>query len=283
MVQISHTFLAHPDYVEAFEKLGLTSIDAVFAFSAGRNLAKASLAAFRTRLQFTLQTNMSPTPVTAFLKRYDSPPIGVQVKNWLARHSLKGLAIADAQIAEKLRAAGINTPKTIACGRQRGLFFEKRSFIITEKIPAADSLEKKLPRYFLQPADRQNLRLRRDFIIRLAKFIKQFHDTGHRHRDLYLCHIFYDSTGRFHLIDLARVFRPILTPERFRCKDIAQLFYSAPRSHFAKTDRLRFYFAYTAHRRLTTYDKAFIRKIIGKAERIAHHDRKRGRCIPYEN
>ena len=125
--------------------------------------------------------------------------------------------------------------------------------------------------------------MRRDFIRRLAAFIRKFHDTNYRHRDLYLCHIFYSDDGRFYLIDLARVFKPVLLAERFRVKDIAQIYYSAPGGHFSGTDRLRFYFALTGRSKLNIKDKVFICKVINKAKQIARRDIKHGRDVPFEN
>jgi len=93
-------------------------------------------------------------------------------------------------------------------GWQWGRFFEKRSFIATEKIPNAHSLEKKLPCYCTAKPTAENLRLKRTFINQLAAFIRHFHQAGFCHRDLYFSHIFYSEPGQFHLIDLARVFKP---------------------------------------------------------------------------
>lgn len=185
------------------------------------------------------------------------------------------------EATNKLSAAGIKTPKTISYGEQLGVFFEKRSFIITEKIPNAESLERKLPDYFNSPSTIENLKLQRDFISELAKFIKKFHELKYRHCDLYLCHIFYDDDSGFYLIDLARAFKPSLFARRFRVKDIAQLYYSASGKYFSKPDRLRFYLRYTGHSKLTSKDKVFIRKVINKAKRIARHDIKHGRAVPF--
>jgi heptosyltransferase-2 len=279
--EISKSFFIASDYKAAFSELGLTSIDSVFSFDAGRNLVKDNLAGFRSRLQFEINSPLSPT--TVFLKRYDRPPIITQLKNWLAAHSRISCGLFDFETANKLSAARINTPKTISYGQQWGLFFEKRSFIITEKIPNAESLEQKLPNYFEGPATAENLKLRRTFIARLASFIKKFHETNYRHRDLYFSHIFYSDGGEFYLIDVARAFKPVLFAERFRRKDIAQVYYSAPARYFSRTDRLRFYIGYTGQRKLTEKDKAFIYKVINKAKRMAKHDIKHGRPVPFAN
>jgi hypothetical protein len=263
----SKSFFVLPDFKRALSELGLTSIDAVFSFNSGKNLAKDNLSAFRSRLQFEIN---SP-PTTLFLKRYDLPPILVQLRNWLSSHSRTSCAFFDFQPANKLPQAGINTPKTVCYGEQWGIFFEKRSFSITEKIPNAESLERRLPDCFNAPTTVENLKLRRDFIAQLAAFVKKFHQTKYRHRDLYFSH----------LIDLARVFKPRLFAERFRIKDIAQVYYSAPGRYFSKTDRLRFYHGLTGRTNLTGKDKTFIRKVINKTKRMAKHDIKHDRLVPF--
>jgi heptose I phosphotransferase len=189
----------------------------------------------------------------------------------------------DLDPAEYLARAGIRSPKTVSYGEQWGLFLEKRSFIITEELPNAESLEQKLPDCFHDRSKIENLNQQRKFIQRLGQFAKQFHDTGYRHRDFYLAHIFYSDDGTFYLIDLQRAFKPYILAERFRVKDIAQLYYSAPGSVFSKTDRLRFYKSYAGKRFLDEYDKAFIRKVVRKVNRIARREIKHGRLVPFTN
>ncbi|UCE98737.1 MAG: lipopolysaccharide heptosyltransferase II [Planctomycetota bacterium] len=278
-VEMSKSFFVDSEYKTEFNKLGLTSVDAVFSFSDALNLTKENLASYRSRWQF--ETN-SP-PATLFLKRYDLPPVLVQLKNWLLSRKLISCGLRDRDAASKLAAAGINTPKTISYGEKWGTFLEKRSFIITEKIPNAQSLERRLPDYFNSPITPENLKLRRTFITRLAAFIKNFHQTKYCHRDLYFSHIFYSDNGEFYLIDLARTFKPFFFARRFRIKDIAQLHYSAPRSSFSRTDRLRFYLGFAGRDKLIQKDKIFIRKVVTKAERMAQHDTKHGRPVPFAN
>jgi tRNA A-37 threonylcarbamoyl transferase component Bud32 len=276
-IEITKLFFVDAVYEKALCKLSLTSIDAVFSFNAGKNLSKDNLAPFRSRLQFEIDK----TPNTVYLKRYDRPPITAQVKNWLSHRKRKSYSGFEVEAARELAAEGIKTPKIICYGEQWGLLFEKRSFIATEKIPNAEALERKLPPYFEGPATRDNLRLRRDFIARLASFVNKFHRTQYRHRDLYFSHIYCGSNGSFYLIDLARAFKPMLFRERFRVKDIAQLHYSAPGKHFSRTDRLRFYLQYFSQKKLTANNKAFIRKIMKKTKSMAQHNIKHGRAVPF--
>jgi hypothetical protein len=278
-IEISESFFVDADFKNAFYETGLTSIDKIFSFNLAKNLAKKNLAKYRSRLQF----EVGSPPTTVFLKRYDRPPIGLQIKNWLCHHKKTSYGFVDFETANSLTRKGINTPKTICYGEQWGSFFEKRSFIITEKIPNAEPLEQKLPDCFTASFTTENLKLRRIFIRNLADFVKKFHGTGYRHRDLYLCHIFYNTSGEFYLIDLSRAFKPKLLGERYRIKDIAQLYYSAPGSIFSKTDRMRFYMGYRKCDRLNAEDKGFIEKVINKAKQMARHDSKRGRVIPLES
>ena len=286
-IEISKSCLLDSDYKAAFSELGLASIDAVFSFSAGRNLAKDNLARYRTRLQFEINL----PAVTVSLKRYDKPPVLVQLRSWLSTHRRVSCGVFGFSAASELAAAGINTPKTLFYGEQWEAFFEKRSFIITEEIPNAESLERQLPDFFKGTTTVEKLKLRRSFISQFAGFIRRFHDTNYRHRDLYFSHIFYSNDSDFYLIDLARAFKPIVFSRRFRIKDIAQLYYSAPAKYFTRTDRLRFYLSYTpvlafARKhggRLNRKDKAFIRRVMNKARRMARHDVKHGRSVPFES
>jgi hypothetical protein len=271
-------FFVDPAYEAAFDRLGLTSIEEVFAFGAGKNLTKANLASYRSRIEFQIE---SPA-TTVFLKRYDNPPIMTQLKNWLSSKKRIACAMAEVEAAQKLAAMGINTPKMIAWGHLSAGLFEKHSFAAIEQIPGGQSLERSLPVFFNNPPTLENLILRRQFIKQLALFVKNFHDTGYRHRDLYLCHIFMVPDGRFYLIDLARAFKPAIFGELYRLKDVTQLHYSAPAKYFSKTDRLRFLKEYLGREKLSEGDRRFIRQINNKARHMARHDVKHGRVVPFK-
>jgi len=276
----SPSFLVSEPFREPLAALGLTSLDAVFAFDGARDLVKPNIGRFRRRLQFEVVPAGSDRPVKVYLKRYSRPPILGQLRNWLSHHRRRSFARMEHEAAGRLAAAGINTPNTVACGEQWRNLFEHRSFLITEQVKDSRSLESQLPPCFQGPMIPEKQQARCDFIRRLASFIARFHETGYRHRDLYLSHIFRSSEGDFCLIDLARASRPFLR-RRFQVKDIAQLHYSAPAESFTRADRLRFYLAYTGRRRLLPRDKAFIRKVVRKAHRMARHNRKRGNRIPF--
>jgi hypothetical protein len=259
--------------------MNLNSIDDIFSLDTAKNLNKKNLARFRSRLEIEIG---HPHSTTLFLKRYDNPPISAQLKNWISGYSRKSLGFLEFETTENLSQSGINTPKTVAYGEQWNLFFEKRSFIITEKIPVAEALERKLPDCFKGKATAGNKKLRKIFIVELAEFIRKFHETNYRHRDLYFAHIFHSDNGEFFLIDLARAFKPILQSRRYQIKDIAQLYYSAPGKYFSQADRLRFYLHYTNRKKINMADKIFIRKVLSKVKSMVKHDKKHGRNAPFE-
>jgi len=263
--ELNSGFFVHRDFADCFAKMGLVSVDAVFAFDRGKNLHKENLAKFRQRIMFETENPKT----TLFLKRYQNTPKITQIKNWLNHKKKISTSACDIAPAENLRKFGINTPRTIAFGHEQDGIFEKRSFAITEQIPDSSSLEQKLP------ADR-------DFVKKLAAFVRKFHDTGFRHRDLYLCHIFCSSKCEFTLIDLARAFKPLFFSEKYRIKDLAQLYYSSPANTISKTTRLRFFLLYMQKEKLDYSDKITIKKIKAKAAQMAKHDKKHNRPVPYE-
>jgi len=279
--RMSKGFFIDPEYRAALERLGLTDMDGVFSFSGGQNLSKPDLAQHRSRISFHIGSEQQGTFVTAYLKRYEAAPIIVQVKNWICHRRLQSLAQCEFETARDLQAVGIGTPQTIAYGWEWGLVGEKKSFVITRGISNAQALERRLPDCFAEDVKRDRLQERRSFIAALAGFVRKFHAAGWCHRDLYLSHIFYDGSGRFYLIDLARAFRPLVLRRRYRIKDIAQLFYSAPGRYFTRTDRLRFYLAYVGRRKLNKTDKALIRRVLRRAIRMARHDERHGRQAPF--
>jgi len=276
-VELSENFFADADYARALRKLGLTDIDKVFDFDRGRSLDKAELAKHRTRMKFDL----NEPATTVFLKRYDRVPVSTQIRNWLHHHRRASTSSFDRFGAEQLAAAGINTPKTLAYGEQWNRGFEKRSFIMTRRIEDAESLERKLPDFFYQEHSGDNLKRRIAFIKALADFVRRFHEKGFRHCDLYFSHIFCGDDAKLYLIDLQRVFKPWLLKERFRLKDIAQLYYSAPANYFSRADRLRFYLRYVAERKLNAADKRFIHKVNARAKRMAAHDAMHGWTVGF--
>jgi len=277
-VEVSKGFYIDSDYIAALRSAGIDSMDAVFAFDGGDDLGKANLARYRSRRRFVLPE----TGRTCYLKRYDRPPIGRQIRNWVDHLAHASTAASDWQPAAQLASAGIKTARIIAYGEEwNWMVVERRSFVIMEEIANARSLEDRLPQYFYDSAPLENVSQKREFIEKLADFARRFHDTGLRHRDFYLCHIFMTADEDLYLIDLQRTFRPMVMDKRLRVKDIAQLHYSAPGRIISSADRLRFYLRYVGQEGLTRADRCFLKCVRNRAWRMAEHDIKHGRRVPF--
>ncbi|HPD45858.1 MAG TPA: lipopolysaccharide kinase InaA family protein [Anaerohalosphaeraceae bacterium] len=276
-VEVGNGFHVDRKFVEPLRRLGLDSLEAVFAFEGGEKLTKANLARHRSRIRFMLPE----TGKAYYLKRYDRPPPGQQIRNWIDHRQRASTAAYDRRPAEELTAAGIRTARVVAFGEEWSGLFEKRSFVILEEIANGRSLEARLPEYFYNSKPLENVDRKRQFIRALADFARRFHDTGLRHRDFYLCHIFMTGDETLYLIDLQRTFRPMIFDERFRVKDIAQLYYSAPGQIISRADRLRFYCYYVGRDRLTAADRRFLRQVKNRAWRMADHDIRHGRRVPF--
>jgi heptose I phosphotransferase len=261
------------DYMDTFKKAALDTLDAVFNFSQGEVLSKNNIGVHRTRIKFELEGK------TFFLKRYRNTPRLVQIKNWITHRRIATTAEFDRGPTQLLNSTGISTPKTVAFGYENKNGFEQRCFIITENLYDSVSLEKQLPECFDDLTGKH--RQRCEFIVQLANFVKRFHNSGLRHRDLYLSHIFLSQSGELFLIDLQRVFKPTILSERYRVKDIAQLHYSTPGDKVSCADRIRFYKSYTGSKKLTNSDKIFIKKVKAKAWRMADHDIRHSRPVPF--
>ena len=124
-IKFEDGFFVDTDYADSFRKLGLTSIDAVFNFQGDENLHKSNMAKHRSRLRFDL----ADTGKTLFLKRYNHVPKSTQLKNWISRKNKASTADYDRLPTDELKAAGIDTPKTVAYGSHWGCIFARRSLL----------------------------------------------------------------------------------------------------------------------------------------------------------
>jgi len=270
------SFVVDEGCKRSLAEAGIMSIESVFRFAGGRNLAKSNIGSWRQRIEFRTEDGC-----TFYLKRYKGAGALTQLRNWLTHGRIGSFAGFDVHPSVELAGAGIQTPRVAAHGEQWGVLFEKRSFSITEQIARGEALERRLPRCFADKSP-YGLREKRAFLRRLGKWAAKFHASGWRHRDFYLAHIFLTDSGQFYLIDLQRAFKPIRLAERYRLKDMAQLYYSMPQADFSRTDRMRVYLAYAGTDRLRYSDRKLIAGVLRKAARMARHDRRHGRTAPYE-
>jgi hypothetical protein len=167
----------------------------------------------------------------------------------------------------RLRRWGLDAPPPVAYGEERCTRWLLRSCLLSEGVPDPRSLDlfirDDLPA--LPPAE-QRCR-RRELALRLADYTRRLHDHRFVHHDYFWRNIILTgkSLDRFHPIDAhkGRCWRP-WEANRCRAKDLAALDAPAPQ-FFRRTERLRFFLAYSGHTRLTVADKQLIRRALGQA------------------
>jgi len=147
---------------------------------------------------------------------------------------------------ERLHRLGVDTMSLVGYGR-RGLSpAARQSFVITEEITDATSLEDLTQDWATHPPDPQ---LKRRLIDKVAEIARTLHDHGLNHRDLYICHFLLDEATmaartaaemKLYLIDLHRVQMRRKTPRRWRVKDVAAIYFSAMDIGLTRRDLLRF-------------------------------------------
>lgn len=267
--------LVHVGYKRFLDRYGLRDMDSVFAFIGGAWLEKPGLGV-RERIRFELPLD-GEQKVVMYLKRYGYPGIFALIRRWLSRRSRAGSAVYDFDAAQRLAEKGTAVPRPVAYGEQKSWLGERRSFVMMEELPESDALERLLPKWAEKQGEYALLRDKKELIRQVAELVGHLHGAGFYHRDLYLSHIFLsrDNFGRerLNLIDLQRVFRPLIRRRRWQVKDLAQLYYSG-RAYFSATDIMRFLYEYLGRKGLRSGDKRLVRAVYRKAKRIEGHVKK---------
>ena len=152
------------------------------------------------------------------------------------------------QQAEKL---GIETMRLVGYGKTGWNPARLKSFVITEELADTVSLEDFCRDWPTSPPDSA---LKHALITKVAKTARMLHEHGMNHRDLYICHFLlnispihilpgqkrFDHRIKLYLIDLHRMQIRRCTPERWRVKDIAALYFSSMDIGLTRRDLLRF-------------------------------------------
>ncbi len=186
---------------------------------------------------------------TVYVKRYGAPRWKEQWDRLWRQAPRHSRAWWELQQAEALAAAHVPVAAPIAVAEEMRGPWEVRSVVLLAAAPG-EAFDRTWQRAVQAGAPVTRGLARHDIIVRLARFVSAFHQSGTCHRDLYLCHVFVelDPLGsrppRFALIDLARTLRPRWRHMRWLIKDLAQVDSSARQLGASRADRLRFLQAY---------------------------------------
>lgn len=207
---------------------GLDRVEGAFAFGEGEDLIKAGLG-HRRRTRLTLTDGQGHSH-TLYLKRYEPEPPEYRRERFGSEAGSP--AEQEFNNIQAVCEAGVPTMQAIVMGQEDRDC--PRSFLLVSSVPG-EKLENMISGFL--EANQDSPEVIERFTVALAEFVRKFHAAGLVHRDLYGCHIFaqhLETDPTFHLIDLARVFRPRRLASRWRIKDLAQLYYSLPKRRWAK-------------------------------------------------
>lgn len=174
----------------------------------------------------------------------------------------------------RLAEAGVDTMRGVGFG-QRGLNpLRRHSFIITEDLNPAISLEDYCAEW---PRRRPLLREKRSIIRRVAEMVRKMHAAGVNHRDCYICHFLLhlpytpgSDELKISVIDLHRSQIRATVPTRWRNKDLIGLYFSSLDIGLTKSDIFYFMKIYFNQplRMIVTDEKNLLSEAEIKADKI---------------
>jgi heptose I phosphotransferase len=154
-----------------------------------------------------------------------------------------------------LTKLGVKTMSLAAYGQRGFNVAELESFVITESLEPAASLEDLCADWGV---NKPSFKLKRALIKRVAMITRAIHENGINHRDLYICHFLLKegeleslsdvSDVQLYLIDLHRVQMRPKTPIRWQVKDLAALYFSSMDIGLSRQDLLYFIHHYTGNK-----------------------------------
>jgi heptose I phosphotransferase len=150
-----------------------------------------------------------------------------------------------------LEKIGVQTMTIAGYGVRGGNPAKQQSFIITEEIENAVSLEELVLHKKDHPL---TPRMKRAMIRKVAEIARAMHQNGVNHRDFYICHFLLpkswleshgvDTDPPLHVIDLHRTQVRAHIPLRWLKKDLAGLHFSGMDAGLTQRDHLRFLACY---------------------------------------
>lgn len=220
---------------------------------------------------------------TFYVKRYASPPLKAQLDRWLRQTLLHSSAWWEQHQSAALADAYFPAPTAVAAAEEMFGPLERRSAVLIEGA-AGEAFDRAWRELVESGAPVTRGAARADMAARLGRFASAFHQTGHCHRDFYLCHIFAqidadaDAPPTFCLIDLARTFRPRIRRMRWILKDLSQLDYSARQCGASRVDRLRFLKAYLGLQRGAPRIRWYAARIVRRSDAIHRREVRKGKA-----
>lgn len=234
---------AEKDFIEPLVALRLDTLSGVFTYS-----GEGYLRTHANRDNFHIVSEDDGGHADFFLKRHRGFEVREALKLLMSRAPFKTAGRREWDNLLRLQALGIKTPRPVAVGEKRFLGFERRSFIITERIPGGAPLDEYIKGRWSGELEGGALLEKRALLWDLGEVVRRLHNAGLTHMDLYLNHFFVSETPggdkELYLIDLQRMAKRWIFKRRWIVKDLAALLYSARELPLTRTDFARFFTAY---------------------------------------
>ena len=178
-------------------------------------------------------------------------------------------ALREFNAIKHLSQSSINSLEVVGFFQEGISPANSRSFLITKELEETISLED----FFLEGLHKRlSFKQKKILIEQTAKTIRQIHDSGLNHRDLYLCHLHVEKEINFEdlkitTIDLHRSQIRNNVPERWLIKDLGGFLHSAMGFGLTERDCYRFFKNYfsCSFKELCEHHSVLVRKILDRA------------------
>jgi tRNA A-37 threonylcarbamoyl transferase component Bud32 len=268
----THRVIIHPDYPELLKSIDLDSIQGVLRSKLGEAISMDRNVVKRIEITYEGETRVF------YLKLYWNH---LFKKIWARafRGSLVGRSMVRAEYEnlERLAECGLRIPQLVAYGDHRFAGGIIHAFIITEEIPKAMGVDYLVHEWFGQQTEEDRKQKTDELIHEIARVVKQMHDHGFEHHDLFLRNMMVSeqSMSKLYVMDAPRgYFWPQVIMRKRRAFDLATLDSAATQS-FSRSQRMRFIHLYLGCERLSEKDKQFVRKVLTISEPMRERQIKR--------
>lgn len=215
-----------------------------------------------------------------FLKWHQGTKLKEVIKNLLSLRLPVLGADREWNAIHRLQELGVDTMQGVGFGQQGINPLNRISFIITEDLSPAVSLEDYCAGWLQNPPSRN---VKQALIERIAVMVRKMHQGGVNHRDCYLCHFllhqpanFDNNAFKLSVIDLHRAQIRNTVPVRWRNKDLIGLYFSSLNIGLTQRDYLRFLKIYFQNdiRAIMHDELSLFSTYTRKTERIINHTSK---------
>jgi hypothetical protein len=229
-----------------FAESGLESLDDFFMLS-GREAAKkhSRRKVIRRRvIEFSLGS--CPQEKHFFMKRFEHTYFKDMVFTVRKARRICSQAAYEFKNANYLLRKGVATYRPVCYGERMNCGLEKKSFLVTEKLPG-----RSLTEFVRQEWGHIHRDQKEKVIAELAKFVRRIHELNVSLPDLYFWHIFVNESQdqknrQFAVIDLHRMVRNVTSREQ-KIKNLGRLDHSMIDKYFDEAIRQLFLESYAGN------------------------------------